>query len=416
MLLCSLALTDLIMGAIMSVDRYLAITKKTAYRTIAVTKKRVLILLSFTWTTSIVGVLTTIQFFDVTMLSNFAGGILVVCLVIIILTFSASCTRLKTLSAQVDIQDIQVDIQDGGQQSHFVLLRLFLRVNPFFYITEETVYDKEVQEYVMNQLEESYKKHSAMHPLNSKKSNSMADFEQPKASDQNEVFTFISSCDRFALWIKAIKARYWIHLGNDKEFQVNWQDAKDNTNSMVEHIVKVDKLDDQSNDYSRLFTLSLYKTKCKVMIQGLFRDHWIKREFPLLQELVNSLEEGVPPNEAYEKCSGIVMSISDSDLLLSDDDSDDAEDIEQSPDSSEQSLCKSKSIVSSLKCNKSPSKRSSKIRRRSFSSPQKSFKQGNTQKINIGEGMDLYNSLTNRIVQLEDTLSKLENLSADRVM
>ena len=44
--------------------------------------------------------------------------------------------------------------------------------------------------------------------------------EKPKASEQDEVYTFVVSETRYESWLTAIKVRYWFDFGNQDDFLV----------------------------------------------------------------------------------------------------------------------------------------------------------------------------------------------------
>ena len=117
----------------------------------------------------------------------------------------------------------------------------------------------------------------------------------------------------------------------------------------VEHVIKIHRVvteeqeinqslsdctlpADETSETHSLFTVTLYNTKCKVPIQGPFRDQWIVREFPQLQEMVSVLEQGLSISEAYNQCTGGTKKLnitSADDLNISDVDEDDGVDVDE---------------------------------------------------------------------------------------
>lgn len=133
-----LVVISVITLTIMSIDRYLAVTTKTSYKTI-VTKKRVLFLLLVSWCGSTLTVLVAIQFFDVNVLSSIAGVSLLICLVIIIFTFSGSCVRLRKLTNQV-VQSLnfqptnQTNFNIGKYRASLVTMVMILGLTVLSYV------------------------------------------------------------------------------------------------------------------------------------------------------------------------------------------------------------------------------------------------------------------------------------------
>jgi hypothetical protein len=208
------------------------------------------------------------------------------------------------------------------------------------------------------------------------------------------------------LWIKAIKSRYWIELGSKSDFKVDWQDAKNCHNVMVEHVVKVNKLDadDEQNDSTNLFTLTLYRSKRKIMIQGLFRDHWVEREFPSLKKMVDLLESGEEPSKAYEACFNTHIDLCEDDLILSDID----DDIDPNQSTTQDTKKDSQSKHSRRRCKATPKKLSTKIHLRSLlHSPRNSPSKSKSQLREYPELIE-FDSLVTKITKIEDILAHLE--------
>ena len=103
--------------------------------------------------------------------------------------------------------------------------------------------------------------------------------DAPKRSENGMVFTFSCSREYFLILCHVLKLRYWLHLGSDNAFVVDWQDVKDNSGEFIEHIIKIVGVDDSAKVHN-LYTITLYDTKAKVMVQGNCREERILQEFP----------------------------------------------------------------------------------------------------------------------------------------
>lgn len=277
-----------------------------------------------------------------------------------------------------------------------------------------------------------------------------ADYEKPSASAQDEVYTFVVSEARFSFWLTAFKIRYWYDFGNQDDILVRWQTAKDNGGVSVEHVIKINQVDSERNRESAdagsetvqplsLFTITLYNTKCKVMIQGSFRDQWIAREFPIFQQLVSALEEGKSIGEAYEKCtnSKTKLTITEEDIDISDSEENNAEPgpttqkVEPIMESEHKiednnSHCVESTPQQSRESNRRASKNSKKLYSHIVSTPVKRKtqkgkpKKSEETKSAAKRDQDLYADLlckyNDRIINLEDTVAHLENQISTRDM
>ena len=112
--------------------------------------------------------------------------------------------------------------------------------------------------------------------------------EAPKRSESGMVYTFSCSKEYYNTLCRALKLRYWFDLGNDNAFTIDWQDIKDNTGAFVEHIIKVAGIDGNEN-VQNLYTITLYNTKAKVMIQGNCREDWVMQEFPKFKLITDAV-------------------------------------------------------------------------------------------------------------------------------
>ena len=129
--------------------------------------------------------------------------------------------------------------------------------------------------------------------------------ESPIASEQEASFTFHTNDVRFSVWLLCLTLRYGEHLS--KSFDVDWCDAEDQSGTPLESLIKVSHLPDRDNEVlevttdgiesnssdnqdeisSNLYTITVYKSKNKFMIQGNCRYHWVEREFTEIKRVVD---------------------------------------------------------------------------------------------------------------------------------
>ena len=89
------------------------------------------------------------------------------------------------------------------------------------------------------------------------------------------------------------------------QFHIEWTDKVDQAEKIVETIVQISKCSSNSNSSDstsgKLFSITLYHTTCKCMIQGNKKDMWIKDEYPILKKTLDHHKtEGMPIVEAYK--------------------------------------------------------------------------------------------------------------------
>ena len=106
--------------------------------------------------------------------------------------------------------------------------------------------------------------------------------------------------------------RYWEDFKDS--FDVHWNDAVDNENAYVEHSIKVSEKpqnDEQGSTTDRppvnraMYTITVYRTNNKFQVQGNYRQHWVRKEFPMLQQVIddffNDSEEARSIVKSYNK-------------------------------------------------------------------------------------------------------------------
>ena len=124
--------------------------------------------------------------------------------------------------------------------------------------------------------------------------------EEPVPSKEEAAYTFTVSEERFPYWIRCLVLRYWEDLQNT--FEVSLNDAVDKENVLVEHLIKISEIPTEIPEdeelslpivNSNLCSITVYRTKNKIMAEGNYRQHWVRKEFPLLQEVINDFFRSV---------------------------------------------------------------------------------------------------------------------------
>ena len=69
------------------------------------------------------------------------------------------------------------------------------------------------------------------------KNKASVSLEDPVPSKQEASYSFITNNDRFIYWIKCFLLRYWEDF--QESFDIHWEDAVDNENIYLEHIIRV---------------------------------------------------------------------------------------------------------------------------------------------------------------------------------
>ena len=150
--------------------------------------------------------------------------------------------------------------------------------------------------------------------------------ESPIASEQEASFTFHTNDVRFSVWLLCLTLRYGEHLR--KSFDEDWCDAEDQSGTPLESLIKVSHLPDSDNELlevtidgiesnssdnqdeisSNLYTITVYKSKNKFMIQDNCRYHWVEREFTEIKRVVDEyLSQSDNRNSTLVSCCNQVF-------------------------------------------------------------------------------------------------------------
>ena len=130
-----------------------------------------------------------------------------------------------------------------------------------------------------------------------------------------------------------LKLRYWLDFGNreDSGYLVKWRDTKNRAKVAIQHLNRVVSCNEEDDSKVNLFTLNLYNSKRKIMIQGSHKDVWIKNELQLLKKLVDTYSEDENLSDIYFLASGTKIEVQNEDLVPSD--NEEEEELQQSEDS-----------------------------------------------------------------------------------
>ena len=131
--------------------------------------------------------------------------------------------------------------------------------------------------------------------------------EKVERSEQDASLSFVTTEKRYNLWKEIIKLRYWTDIGNQDAFDLEWSDAVDANGTEVEYLVKPFQMKPgkQPEEQLRtsLYTLTMYHTQLKIMIQGNYKDQWENDEFEKLRSIVSKVEEGNSMVKTYNLAS-----------------------------------------------------------------------------------------------------------------
>ena len=121
-----------------------------------------------------------------------------------------------------------------------------------------------------------------------------------------KVASFLTSENRLLLWIKIFAVRYFDHL-NNQGYRVSWQEQESyscptKSDKIILHVCAV-----ENDTEEQLFTISVFISTGRIMIQGKKFADWSRDEFPTLLSIVNSLNEsrseGISGNRSSQDMS-----------------------------------------------------------------------------------------------------------------
>ena len=138
--------------------------------------------------------------------------------------------------------------------------------------------------------------------------------KSPIASEQEASFMFHIDDVRFSVWLLCLTLRYGEHLS--KSFDVDWCDAEDQSGTPLESLIKVSHLpavtidgiesnssNNQDEISSNLYTITVYISEKKFLIQGNCRYHWVEREFTEILKVVDEyLSQSDSRNSTLVSC------------------------------------------------------------------------------------------------------------------
>jgi len=114
---------------------------------------------------------------------------------------------------------------------------------------------------------------------------------------------FSTSEDRLLLWITAFQYRYHELTGNAADFKVTWaeQDSPSSASKCDKIIIHLTRF--TSTGEEQLVTITVYLTTGRIQIQGKKYEEWSKFEFPVLLNIVKTLNDQQPRFTQFDNSS-----------------------------------------------------------------------------------------------------------------
>ena len=114
---------------------------------------------------------------------------------------------------------------------------------------------------------------------------------------------FSTSEDRLLLWITAFQYRYHELTGNAAEYKVTWeeQDSPSSASKCDKIIIHLIRL--TSTGEEQLVTITVYLTTGRIQVQGKKYEEWSEFEFPVLLNIVKTLNDQQPRPSQFDNSS-----------------------------------------------------------------------------------------------------------------
>ena len=114
---------------------------------------------------------------------------------------------------------------------------------------------------------------------------------------------FSTSEDRLLLWITAFQYRYHELTGNAAEYKVTWeeQDSPSSASKCDKIIIHLIRL--TSTGEEQLVTITVYLTTGRIQVQGKKFEEWSEFEFPVLLNIVKTLNDQQPRPTQFDNSS-----------------------------------------------------------------------------------------------------------------
>ena len=250
-----------------------------------------------------------------------------------------------------------------------------------------------------------------------------ADFEKPLLSRDDACYQFICSYQRYPVWVKVLKLRYWLDFGDreDSGYLVKWRDTKNRAKVAIQHLTRVVSCNEEDDSKVNLFTLNLYNLKRKIMIQGSHKDVWVKNEFQLLKKLVDAYSEDENLSDIYFLVTGTKIEVQNEELVPSD--NEEEEEMQQPEDSDDDYEVDKEILVidtpksklkSPIRKKRSPAKQIAELSKQRSKVMSKS-KEKATSSLNLPVDTELQN-IELRMRNLEEITSVIDNTIASQVV
>ena len=114
---------------------------------------------------------------------------------------------------------------------------------------------------------------------------------------------FSTSEDRLLLWITAFQYRYHELTGNAAEYKVTWeeQDSPSSASQCDKIIIHLIRL--TATGEEQLVTITVYLTTGRIQVQGKKFEEWSEFEFPVLLNIVKTLNDQQPRPTQFDNSS-----------------------------------------------------------------------------------------------------------------
>ena len=114
---------------------------------------------------------------------------------------------------------------------------------------------------------------------------------------------FSTSEDRLLLWITAFQYRYHELTGNAAEYKVTWEEqdspsSASKCNKIIIHLIRL-----TSTGEEQLVTITVYLTTGRIQVQGKKFEEWSEFEFPVLLNIVKTLNDQQPRPTQFDNSS-----------------------------------------------------------------------------------------------------------------
>ena len=118
-----------------------------------------------------------------------------------------------------------------------------------------------------------------------KSKNTKIEYEQMSQNSHfgGSSFTVNKDTNRLLKWKKLLFTRYYVHLGNRSDIDVNYKSIVDRESNEIEERYKISTTGKEKISLS----LTIYHSTGRILIQGNNEKEWIKNEYEKLKKIVD---------------------------------------------------------------------------------------------------------------------------------